>query len=196
MRCDLSTTAWAAGRVLAASALAGSVLCLGACGGSSSGPDGSSTSGAPSAEAILPTDTDPIDNTSSVQALQIDGVLVENNVDEAGKAAPDHLEIALTNTGRQELKTFEVYYTITDPTTGDSESYYSALPASFSIPPGGHRTVHFDNTGAVDHFAVNDFSLYYTDKNALEVTVEVSAIDAASQTVTVNKDAGGAEEAD
>ena len=56
--------------------------------------------------------------------------------------------------------------------------------------------IHFDNTGAPDHFAVNDFSLYATSANALDVTVEVSAADAAVQTASVQKDAGGAETAD
>ncbi|MEZ5217846.1 MAG: hypothetical protein R2715_14975 [Ilumatobacteraceae bacterium] len=106
------------------------------------------------------------------------------------------IRIALTNTSRATLAGFEVYYTLADPTTGLAENYYTRLPSSFTIDPGGTRTVHFDSTGAADHFPVNKFSLYYTDTNALDVTVEVSANDAAPQTVTVQKDAGGAEAAD
>ena len=45
-------------------------------------------------------------------------------------------------------------------------------------------------------FPVNEFSLYSTDTNALNVTVTVSAADAAIQTITVKKDAGGPETAD
>ena len=41
-----------------------------------------------------------------------------------------------------------------------------------------------------------DFSLYATSANALDVTVVVSAADAAPQTATVQKDAGGTETAD
>ena len=66
----------------------------------------------------------------------------------------------------------------------------------FTISAGTTGSIHFDNTGAPDHFSVNAYGLYYTDANALEVTVEVSATDAATRTATVHKDAGGAEEAD
>ena len=60
----------------------------------------------------------------------------------------------------------------------------------------GTRIAHFDNTGATDHFPVNKFSLYSTSKNAMDVTVIVSAEGAAVQTATVKKDAGGAENPD
>ena len=155
-----------------------------------------STASPGAGEPVLPVKSDPIANNSTVQALEIDSVLVENNVDSAGKAASDHLEIALTNTGASELTGFETYYTFTDSKTSDTESYYAKLPDTFTIPAGGKRVAHFDNTGAPDHFAVNEFSLYYTDTNALDVTVKVSAADAAPQTATVKKDAGGAETAD
>jgi hypothetical protein len=145
---------------------------------------------------VLPVANNPITNTSTVQALTIDSVLVENNLDAAGKAASDHLEIALSNTGTAELTAFEVFYTFTDPTTNTSESYYAQLPASFTIPAGGTRIAHFDNTGAVDHFPGSEFSLYYPDTGAMDVTVTVSATDTAVQTTTIQKDAGGPETAD
>ena len=151
---------------------------------------------APSGGPVLPVVANPITNTSTIQALKIDSVLVENNVDAAGKTASDHLEIALTNTGPTELTAFEVYYTFTDPTTNVTENYYTKLPADFTIPAGGQRIAHFDNTSAPDHFPVNEFSLYYTDTNALDVTVTVSATDTATQTTTLKKDAGGPETAD
>jgi hypothetical protein len=147
-------------------------------------------------EPVLPVANNPINNSSTVQALSIDSVIVENNVDATGKAASDHLEIALSNTGTAELVAFEVYYTFTDPTTSVTENYYAQLPANFSIPAGGKRIAHFDKTGTVDHFPVNQFSLYYTDTNAMTVTVFVSAIGAATQTATIKKDAGGPETAD
>ncbi|WP_341925001.1 hypothetical protein [Nocardioides psychrotolerans] len=155
----------------------------------------SSTAPAPGSP-ILPVTSNPISNTSTTNALTIDSVLVENNVDQAGNAATDHLEIALTNTGTADLTAFEVYYTFADPKTGDTESYYAELPSSFTIAPGAQRAAHFDNTGEADHFPVNEFSLYYTDVNALDVTVEVSATDTATQTATITKDAGGPETAD
>jgi len=158
------------------------------------GTDGGTS--APAGGPVLPVADNPISNTSTVQALKIDSVLVENNVDSTGKATSDHLEIALTNTGTTELTAFEVYYTFTDPTTNVTENYYAKLPADFTIPAGGQRTAHFDNTSAPDHFPVNEFSLYHTDANALDVTVTVSATDAATQTTTLQKDAGGPETAD
>jgi hypothetical protein len=162
----------------------------------SASPTSGSTATAAAGSPILPVTTNPISNTSTVQALTIDSVLVENNVDTAGKTASDHLEIALTNTGAADLTGFEVYYTFTDPKTGVAESYYAKLPDTFTIAAGAKRVAHFDNTGATDHFAVNDFSLYYTDTNALDVVVEVGATDTATQTSTTKKDAGGAEAAD
>jgi hypothetical protein len=158
---------------------------------------GAGSTASPAADSpVLPVKTNPITNNSAVQALQIDSVLVENNVDSAGKATSDHLEIALTNTGAADLTAFEVYSAFDDPKTAVTESYYAKLPDTFTIAAGGQRVAHFDNTGATDHFAVNDFSLYYTDTNALDVTVEVSAVDTATQTALIKKDAGGAETAD
>ena len=197
--------------LLAAGLLAGSAT-LAACGASSgSATPAPTTSAAPASSTggttgdtivvttggpVLPVANNPITNTSTVQALTIDSVLVENNVDAAGTATSDHLEIALTNTSTAELTALEVFYTFTDPTTSTSESYYAQLPADFTIPAGGKRMAHFDNTGAVDHFPVSEFSLYYTDTNAMDVTVTVSATDAAIRTTTVQKDAGGPETAD
>jgi hypothetical protein len=152
---------------------------------------------APSGGNVLPVTSNPINNTATDVLLAIDEVLVENNVDPAtGKAADDHLEIAVTNTGTTELTGFEVYYTITDPTTGDTESYYTKLPDTFTIAAGASRTIHFDNSGAPDHFPDNPYSLYHTSLNGLDVTVEVSAQGAAPQTATVQKDPGGDEVAD
>lgn len=146
---------------------------------------------------ILPVSGNPINNTSTAELLRIDSVLVENNEDPAtGKAVDDHLEIALSNTGGADLGGFEVYYTFTDPAEGITENYYAVLPADFTIPAGGTRVAHFDNTGAPDHFPINEFNLYKATVNALDVTVVVSAAGAAPQTATVKKDAGGEETAD
>ncbi len=186
--------------------IAGSALT--ACGGGSSSAPTTSTGSAPTAPntagastagkggPVLPVTSNPITNTSTLRALKIDSVLVENNVDSSGKTTSDHLEIALTNTGTTKLTAFEVFYTFTDPTTKVTENYYAKLPAEFTISAHAKRVAHFDNTGAPDHFPVNEFSLYYTDTNALDVTVTVSATDAAIQTTTLRKDAGGPETAD
>lgn len=186
---------------LAAVALtAGSLLA--ACGGGTTTTNGApavqTTSNAASgAGAVLPVDTSPITNTATAEGITIDTVLVENNVDPTtGKAASDHLEIALTNTGTTELAGFEIFYSFTDPKSTITENYFVRLPADFTIPAGGTRTAHFDDTGAPDHFPVNNFSLYYTDTNALTVAVTVSAPGVKVKTTTITKDAGGAEVAD
>ncbi len=181
--------------LLTAALLAGGGA-LTACGGKSTATPTTQAATAPSGGPVLPVADNPITNSSTVPALTIDSVLVENNVDSAGKAVSDHLEIALTNTSSSELSGFEIFYTFTDPATSVTENYYLRLPADFTIPAGGQRIAHFDNTGAPDHFPVNDFSLYYTDTNALDVAVTVSATDSAVQTTTLQKDAGGTEAAD
>ncbi len=173
-------------------------LTLGACSSPSDGSTATSATSAPAGQSdqVLPVTDNPITNDATAQTLTIDSVLVENNEDASGNAVDDHLEIALTNTGAEPLAGFEVFYTFTDTTTNATESYYAALPDSFTIEPGASRVAHFDNTGAPDHFPTNDYSLYATSTNAQDVTVEVSAQGAAVQTATVPKDAGGPEEAD
>lgn len=184
--------------LLAATALSG-------CGGSAAKTDSSATvstttstgtGDAPATSQVLPVADNPISNSATAKGLKITSVLVENNEDPATKkTVDDHLEIALENTSANDLTGFEVYYSFADPTDKATEGYYAKLPSSFTVRAGGTRVVHFDNSGAVDHFPVNKYSLYSTSKNALDVTVTVSAADVAVQTVTVKKDAGGAENA-
>jgi hypothetical protein len=143
---------------------------------------------------ILPVEANPIANASTEPGLTITEVLVENNVDSAtGRDAADHLEIALTNETDRELTGFEVYYEITDLVTGDKEAYYCKL-SSFTIAPGGSRSVHFDDTGQVDHYPDNPFSLYHLSMNEMQVDVTVSAEGVMPQTASVKKDAGGDED--
>lgn len=194
----MNTKTYRARRVIAAALAAGAVLS--ACGGTAATTSTTSAAGTATTAAatgpVLPVTSNPITNTATVQDLKIDSVLVENNVDASGNAADDHLEIAVTNSGSTELAGFEVYYTFSDPTAGTSESYYAKLPDTFTVPAGTSRTIHFDNSGATDHFPVNEFSIYATSLNALDVQVEVSAQGAAPQTATVQKDAGGEETSD
>lgn len=183
-------------RTTAGVAAALTALTLTGCSGGSASPSATATSasGAAAGTQVLPVTSDPIKNTSTVQALKIDSVLVENNVDPATKAiAPDHLEIALSNTGTAPLTGFEVYYTITDTVTKASENYYTKLPASFAVAPGTPQVINFDSTGQPNHFPVNKFSLYYQSKNPLQVSVEVSAANAAVQKANAPKAAGGPE---
>lgn len=188
-------------------ALALGIASVTACGGSttnsptsqanSRGPTTMIASSSKQAGAVLPVTDNPITNAATERTLSVDQVLVENNVDSTtGKAADDHLEIAVTNTGATTLTGFEVFYTIKDSTTGERESYYTKLPRAFEVTGTSSRTIHFDNKTAPDHFPDNPYSLYHTSLNRLDVTVEVSAQGAATQTVTVKKDAGGDEVAD
>jgi hypothetical protein len=134
----------------------------------------------------------PITETGTTQGFAIGSVLVENNIDAQGADAPDHLELSVTNTTSSDITNFDVYYTITDSTTGQSQSYYRTLPG-FTLQAGETKALHFDNTGQPDHYSVNPNSLYYTDQNALTLEVTLHAAGFAPQTVTVNKDPGGTE---
>jgi hypothetical protein len=180
-------------RPFAVALLAGALLI--GCGSHAAAPS-TTSAGSPQSGAVLPAVTNPIVATGTAATLLVESVKVEDNTDAAGKDSPDHLEVALKNTGSTELASVEIYYTFTDTKTSTTESYYLKLPDLFTIAPGALRVAHFDTTGAPDHFAVNKFSVYYTSKNALKVTVVAAAAGTTLQTGTVNKDAGGAEAAD
>ena len=170
------------------------------CGGggssaSSSGPAAATSSSSSSSASgqVLPVPKNPISNSSTAPGLTITKALVENNVSpETGKAVSDHLEIALQNTSAKPLDRIGVYFQITDPAKKLSEGYYTQLDG-FTIEPGKSRVAHFDQTGAKDHFPVNKYSLYYTDKNALVIDVMASSPTVKPATFVIKKDAGGAE---
>ena len=171
------------------SAGAGSTPATGS-GGSS--PPATATSPAAGAR-VLPVAKNPIVNTSSAPGLVVTKVLVENNVSaQTGKTVSDHLEVSLKNTSAKPLDRLELYYKISDPKTGASEGYFTKL-TGLVIDPGATRTVNFDDTVAADHYPVNKYSLFYTDKNALVIDVTASAPGVKAATFTVKKDAGGAE---
>lgn len=189
--------------VRTAAAITAAAIALAACGGaaqSSGSAPAAGSGGKPAAAAgsgrVLPVTTNPIRNTATAKTLKIESVLVENNVDAKGKAVDDHLEVTLANTSTSPLAGLEFFYTFTDPTAKTSESYHAKLPADVSVPAGGTYTANFINSGAAGAVPVNEYSLYATSKNALEVKVEASAAGAAVATATVEKDAGGAEAAD
>ncbi|MCG3212693.1 MAG: hypothetical protein FOGNACKC_06385 [Anaerolineae bacterium] len=134
----------------------------------------------------------PITETSTQAGFKINSILVENNVDATGGGAPDHLELQVTNTGATDLTNFDVYYTITDLTTKGTQATYRTLPG-FSLKAGETKALHFDNTGAPDHFSINPNSFYYTDPNQLQVDVMLHAAGFAPQTASIKKDASDAE---
>lgn len=120
-------------------------------------------------------------------------VLVENNYDPLAKTdAPDHLEIVLVNNGSQDISGFEVFYTITDLKTKQTES--TLLPLSeFVLGGNQEKSVHIDVSGQAGHFRMNPNGIYYTSKNQLQVDVLVNAQGYQAQRTTVKKDAGGTE---
>ena len=193
-------------RLIGGLAAAGLALALTACGGGGSSGAAPAASGGASTSAtrsdagssqVLPVKENPIANTATAPGLTVTSVLVENNEDPATKkAVDDHLEIALQNTAAAALSGFEVYYTFTDVKTKASEGYYAKLGPEFTIPAGSSRTVNFDQTGLPDHYPDNKFSLYNSSKNALDVTVEISAEGVAVAKASVMKDAGGPENPD
>ena len=192
----------AIGTALALTAIGLAVAVASGCGGggSSASSTPAPTTTAPTATIpsggigqVLPVAKSPISNSSTAAGLTITKVLVENNVaPDTGKAVGDHLEIALENTSAKPLDQIAIYYTITDKAKARSEGYYSKLDG-FTIQPGTTRVVHFDNTGVTDHYPVDKYSLYYTDKNALVLDVTASSPTVKVATLTVRKGAGGAE---
>jgi hypothetical protein len=189
--------------VLAALAIGTAVVLASGCGGSktAANPTTPATSTSPAATTAPPTSTsvlpvakNPISNTTKPAGLAITKVLVENNVSPAtNQVVADHLEISLKNTSAKPLSQIEVYYKITDPKKTVSEGYYTKLDG-FTIAPGASRVAHFDQTAGKDHYPVNKYSLYYTDKNALVVDVMAGAPGVQPVTSTVKKDAGGPED--
>ncbi len=180
---------------LGALALTLAALASGCGGGGASSASSAPTSATPAATTgrVLPVTRNPISNASTAPGVTITKALVENNVSpDTGKAVDDHLEIALRNTSSKPLDRIGVYYKITDPAKGMSEGYFTKLDG-VTIDPGATRVIHFDPTGAADHYPVNKYSLYYTDKNALVVDVMASSPNVKPATFTVKKDAGGAE---
>jgi len=137
----------------------------------------------------------PITETGADVGFKIDNILVENNVDAAGKIAPDHLELKVTNTGAADLSDFDIYYTMKDLVTNDVQAYYRTLPG-FTLKAGETKALHLDNSGQPGHFNVNPNSMYVTSQNERMVDVILHAKGFAPQTAQVKKDAGGAETAD
>ncbi len=136
-----------------------------------------------------------VQNTATKEGFTIVTTTVENNTDEAGKTAGDHLELTLKNIAGKSLTDFEVYYTITDPTTNKKEGYYKKL-IGFVLKNGETQHVNFDNKPAVGHFTANKNSIYYTSNNELLFDVMVSTPGYKVQTAQVTKAASGAETQD
>jgi len=137
----------------------------------------------------------PIQNTASQEGFVITDSKVENNTDKSGKVIDDHLELTLKNTAGKDLADFEVFYMITDTTTGQKEGYYKKL-TDFVLKSGETQAIHFDNGTDFGHFKTNKNSLYYKSSNKLTFDITISVAGYKIQTVQILKDAGGAEQQD
>ena len=169
-----------------------------ACGSDSPSGDPAQAQGSGSAAAgkVLPVDENPITNTSTDAFLEVTYAALEDNVDPAsGDPVDDCLELTLRNSGPEPLTDIEVYYEFTDVTTGQHEGYHQPLDG-LEIPAGGEETVFFDNETGPGHYPENEFSIYRSSANQVDVAVQVSAAGAKIATATASKEAGTGEEAD
>lgn len=126
------------------------------------------------AATVVPVDHNPIQNSSTQPGLAVNNAMVENNVDPAtNNPISDRLQFTIQNNSGQTMQNLEVYYTMTDAKTNQSESYYQKLDG-LAIAPGKSTTVYFDNGSGADHYPENKYSIYRTSQNAVNFTIEVS----------------------
>jgi len=133
----------------------------------------------------------PIKESSKMNLpLKIKDAKVEDN------ANADHLEITLVNSGKESLKNFEIYYTITDKVNNKKETYYQKLEG-LSILQGETKTIHFDNDiKQAGHYFGNMNGLYGTSKNGLTFDVLLHNVGYQPLSFKVQKAKGTAEVAD
>ncbi|MBC7631883.1 hypothetical protein [Aeromicrobium sp.] len=110
-------------------------------------------------------------------------------------AIDDRLQVTVRNDTTTELSPFEIYYVMTDVTTGQSEAYYQAL-TGFTLAAGVTSTLSFDGETGPGHFPENTFSLYRSSKNQVNFTIEVSAAGVRVANATATKGSGAGDEAD
>ncbi|MHB1324660.1 MAG: hypothetical protein ACYDGS_00630 [Thermoleophilia bacterium] len=145
---------------------------------------------------VLPVANDPIKNNATAPGLVIASAQVEDNVDPVtNQAIPDKLQLNLQNTSSQPMSNFEIYYRMTDSTTGASEGYYEKL-GGLSLGPNETKTIFFDNQTAPNHYPENKYSIYRTSKNEVRVTIELSAPGFKLATGETKKSIGTSEQQD
>ncbi|WP_309620324.1 hypothetical protein [Salinibacterium sp.] len=173
-----------------------SVVGLAGCQAAAPPPAGSQAPTAASAGGVLPVSTNPIVNASTTPGLTIVLAAAEDIVDPDTKAAiDDRLQVTLRNDTASELSSFEIYYVMTDVTTGQSEAYYQAL-TGFTVAAGATATLSFDGETGPGHFPENAFSIYRSSKNQVDFTVEVSAAGVKVANATATKGSGAGDAAD
>ncbi|MFM9877143.1 MAG: hypothetical protein ACKVOG_04750 [Rhodoglobus sp.] len=173
-----------------------SVVALAGCQASSPAPASSSAASGSTTTAVLPVNSDPIVNTSTVPGLTIVSAAAEDNLDPATNAAvTDRLQVTVRNDTTSELSSFEIYYVMTDVTTGQKEAYYQAL-TGFTLAAGATSTLSFDGETGPGHFPENTFSIYRSSKNQVDFTIEVSAAGVQVANATATKGSGAGDAAD
>ena len=150
-------------------------------------------SGSQSAEDVVPgLYPNPITNAATTKGIKISSILTENNVDAAGNAVSDHLELTIKNLTSKPLSNLESYYTVTDVASGKKEGYYKKL-SGLTVPAQGSVTIHFDGKSEVNHYGVNMHGIYGTTVDTLAFHVEISAPGYAPVYADATKAPGGAE---
>lgn len=153
------------------------------------------TTGSQPSVRVLPVSSNPIQDSGQQTGLVIKSAAAEDNTDPVTKQAiGDRLQITLENTSTQTIANVEVYYTMKDKKTGQTESYYQKL-TGFSLAPNEIRTVAFDNETMAGHYPENKYSLYRSSHNEVEFTIQVSAPGFRSATGSAHKSAGTGETA-
>jgi len=153
----------------------------------------SSTAAAPT---VLPVTTNPIKVTGSKPGINISNAIAENNTDPQTKApVADRLQFTLTNSTTAPISALEVYYTMKDSTTGQTESYYQKLDG-LTLAPGQNTTMYFDNGTGTGHYPENKYSLYRTSTNEVRISIEAAAPGFAPATATATKATGTGEKID
>ncbi len=143
--------------------------------------------------AFAPT---PLPHTGQPAPFRIGEALVENNYDPVARQdVSDHLELQVLNSSNTALTDFTVYYTIKDGDNGATEAYRKQL-SGFTVPAHGEARLHFDDGTQPQHFRANPNSIYVTSSAAKTFTVTLQASGFQPVTVSLDKDAGGAEVAD
>ncbi|MHB1420988.1 MAG: hypothetical protein ACYCX4_15640, partial [Bacillota bacterium] len=131
-----------------------------------------------------------IESSTTALPIKIKDARVEDN------ASADHLEVTFTNTGKDELKNLDIYYTITDKGNNKKEAYYQKLDG-LSLKPGETKTIHFDNKiKEAGHYLGNMNGLYGTSKNGLTFDALLHYTGYKSFAFPVEKAVGTAEVAD
>ncbi len=156
---------------------------------------GATSGGVVSSAVVLPVTVDPIQNAATAAGLTVSKVMLEDNTDPSGAAIGDRLQFTIGNDTAAALSGLEVFYTMTDTTTGAAESYFQPLDG-LTVPANGSVTVYFDNDAGAGHFPENKFSLYRSSLNQVDFIVELSAPGLKIATGMGSKSAGAGEQAD